>query len=116
MSNLNAQLDVREIGTVSVVDIRGDVTPAVEDLLLGAYGKASRDGTRAVVLNFTDLEYMNSGGIGLLVQVLVRANRGKHGLHAFGLSSHYQQIFAVTRLNEAIAIHDDEDAALAAAG
>ena len=101
---------------VGVVRITGDLTPAVEDELSTAYGKASGDGARAVVLDFSGLEYMNSGGIGLIVQLLVRANRTKHGLAAVGLSDHYRQIFRVTRLDEAIAIHDDVDAALAAAG
>ena len=41
---------------------------------------------RAIVLNFTGLEYMNSGGIGLLVTLLVRANRHSQRLLAFGLS------------------------------
>ena len=52
---------------------------------------------------------MNSGGIGLLVTLLVRAQRGGVRLLATGLSEHYRQIFALTRLDEAIEIHDDED-------
>ena len=35
---------------------------------------------------------------------------------AFGLNDHYRQILALTRLDEAIGIHDTEAAALAAAG
>ena len=100
---------------IGIVHIVGDLTPAVEDDLSTAYGKASGDGARAVVLDFSQLEYMNSGGIGLLVQLLVRANRSKRGLAAAGLSDHYRQIFQVTRLDEAIAIHDDVDGAVAAA-
>jgi anti-sigma B factor antagonist len=68
-----------------------------------------------VVLNFSGLEYMNSSGIGLLVTLLVRANRNHQRLLAFGLTDHYRQIFELTRLDEAIGIHDDEAAALAAA-
>jgi anti-sigma B factor antagonist len=33
---------------------------------------------------------------------------------AYGLTDHYRQIFALTRLDEAIEIFDDEAAALAA--
>ena len=66
-----------------------------------------------MVLNFTALEYMNSGGIGLLVTLLVRARRQDQRVLAFGLSSTTAQIFELTRLDEAIAIHDDEAAALA---
>ena len=78
-----------------------------------AYARA--DGARSVVLDFGRLEYMNSGGIGLLVTLLVRAQRAGQRLLAVGLSEHYRQILALTRLDEAIAIHDDEAAALAAA-
>ena len=57
---------------------------------------------------------MNSSGIGLLVTMLIRVQRQKQRLLAFGLSEHYQQIFELTRLNEAIAIYDDETAAVTA--
>ena len=111
---MNTQLDTEVHGDIGVVRIVGDLTPAVEDALSAAYGKASGDGARSVVLDFSRLEYMNSGGIGLLVQLLVRANRTRHGLAAAGLSEHYRQIFQVTRLDEAITIHDDVDDALTA--
>jgi anti-sigma B factor antagonist len=50
------------------------------------------------------------------VTLLVRANRAKQRLLAFGLTDHYRQIFELTRLDEAIGIYDDEAAAVAAAG
>ena len=56
------------------------------------------------------------GGIGLLVTLLVRANRHSQQLLAYGLSDHYRQIFELTRLDEAVGIHDSEQAALRAAG
>jgi anti-sigma B factor antagonist len=58
---------------------------------------------------------MNSGGIGLLVTLLIRANRQKQKVMAYGLSEHYRHIFELTRLNEAISIYDSETAALDAA-
>lgn len=99
---------------VAVVDIRGDVTPAVEPALVDAYRAASGAG-RAVVLNFEELEYMNSGGIGLLVMLVVRAQREGRRFLACGLSDHYRQILALTRLDEAIEIHDTEPHAVTAA-
>ena len=81
---------------------------------MSAYAQAD-DKTRAVILDFSGLDYMNSGGIGLLVTLLVRANRQKQKLLACGLNEHYRQIFELTRLDEAIAIHDSVDRAVAAA-
>ena len=113
MAEATATFDVRRIDAASVVDIRGDVTAASEDVLMNAYEEAGD--AKAIVLNFTELSYMNSGGIGLLVTLLVRANRRSQKLLAFGLSEHYRQIFELTRLDEAVGIHDSEADALAAA-
>jgi anti-sigma B factor antagonist len=112
-----ATMDVhRPSDPASVIQIKGDVTAASEDALMGAYERANEDGVQAIVLDFSRLEYMNSGGIGLLVTLLVRANRQGQRLLAFGLTEHYRQIFELTRLDEAIEIHDGESEALAAAG
>lgn len=100
--------------SVGIVDIKGDITANSEDVLMDAYA-AVGNGTGAVILNFTGLDYMNSGGIGLLVTLLVRANRAHQRLLAFGLSNHYREIFELTRLDEAISIFGNEQEALAAA-
>jgi anti-sigma B factor antagonist len=103
-------------GSAAILRIAGDVTSASEAELMAGYSRAAEDGAGVVVLDFSDLEYMNSGGIGLLVTLLVRAQRAGTRLMATGLSDHYRQIFLLTRLDEAIGIHDTEAAALAAAG
>ncbi len=97
-----------------LIRIVGDVTAACESTLMAAHERASDDGARLVVLDFSGLEYMNSGGIGMLVTLLVRSQRRQQRLAAVGLSDHYRQIFELTRLDEAIALHDDPAAALAA--
>jgi anti-anti-sigma factor len=98
----------------SVVAIFGDVTTGSEPALMTAFGKAVDGGARTIVLDFAGLEYMNSGGIGLLVTLLVRAKRQGQRLLAVGLSDHYREIFSLIRLDEAIGIHVDTSAALAA--
>jgi anti-sigma B factor antagonist len=109
--------DVREVSEQTrVIDIKGDINAQSEDVLMDAYGRASGAGVSAIVLNFTGLDYMNSGGIGLLVTLLVRAQRHRQRMLAYGLSDHYRQIFELTRLDEAIGIHNSEGDALAAAG
>jgi len=116
MTQATPSMVVRRVDdTIAVLDIEGEITAASEEALSQAYAESASKGTRAVILNFTGLEYMNSGGIGLLVTLLVRANRAKQKLLAFGLTEHYKQIFELTRLDEAIGIYDDEAAAVAAA-
>lgn len=110
-------LDVRTAGdAASIIDIDGEITAGSEDVLMDAYGRAGGEGTRFIVLNFERLDYMNSGGIGLLVTLLVRAQRQRQRVLAYGLSDHYREIFELTRLDDAVGIHDSESEALAAAG
>jgi anti-anti-sigma factor len=109
----NLNLDVRGAGEgINIIDISGEITGFAEDEISAAHDKASAGPIKAVLLNFERLDYMNSGGIGLLVTTLIRAQRNGHMLLAYGLSSHYRQIFELTRLDEAIGIFDDEKEAL----
>ena len=115
MPQTKATMTVRHYDTkASVIDIQGEVTAAAENVLMDAYTQASN--SRAIILNFAGMEYMNSSGIGLLVTLLIRINRQKQKLLTCGLTDHYKQIFMLTRLNEAIGIYGSEAEALAAAG
>ena len=111
-----SDMRVRRIDdATSIVEVRGEITAASEKALMDAYAEASGAKTKAVILDFEGLDYMNSGGIGLLVTLLVRANRQKQRLAAFWLNEHYRQIFELTRLDEAIGIFADEASVLAGA-
>ena len=118
MSQAKATMSVRKPSPqAGIIDIQGEVTATAETALMEAYAQASNGNTRAIVLNFSGLEYMNSSGIGLVVTLLIRVNRHapRQRLLACGLSDHYKQIFELTRLNEAIGIYNTEAEALAAA-
>ena len=109
-------MDVRKPDDrMSIVDIRGELTGFAEEVLMNAYDEATARGSRVVILNFEGLEYMNSTGIGLLVTLLIRANRDGRTLMTCGLSQHYQTIFQITRLDDVIATFESEDAAIHAA-
>jgi anti-anti-sigma factor len=110
-------MQVRQVGPqAGVIGIKGDVTSGCDEVLSAAYDELTAAGAKKILLDFSGLEYMNSGGIGMIVTLLVRTNRHRQSLLAFGLTEHYRQIFELTRLDEAIAMYDDEAAALAAAG
>src|SRR5215467_4991820 len=117
MAEVNVTLGVRVVNPkLSIIDISGDMNREAEGPLMTAYSEAATPSTKAVIFNFSGLDFMNSGGIGLIVTLLIRMNRQKQHMLAYGLSEHYQHIFELTRLNDAIGIYDSEAAAAAAAG
>ena len=114
MSKEKLTMSVRKaFNGVSIVDIQGEVSGFAENSLMDAYTQASTDGAKTIILNFSELEYMNSSGIGLIVTLLIRTQRQKQTLLACGLNDHYTQIFELTRLDEAIGIYESETDALA---
>lgn len=116
MTQANISVSVRNVQTTTCIfDIKGEINAYAEDELMKPYAQVTEDGADNIILNFTDLEYMNSSGIGLLVTLLIRVQRQGQQLLAYGLSDHYRQIFELTRLNEAITIYESEDEAVQAA-
>lgn len=116
MEPTNRKISCRAINEhFAAVDISGEVSSLAEDELMAAISEATALGVRAIILNFTHLEYMTSSGIGLLVTLYVRANRGNIRLFAVGLNDHYQRIFELTRLNQSISVYATEEEVLAAA-
>ena len=115
MASVNLKTSVRSSNEQAcIIDIHGEITGFAENVLMDAYTQASNNQPHTIIINFSGLDYMNSSGIGLLVTILIRAQRQKQQLFAYGLNDHYKNIFKMTRLNEAIKIFENEQDALAA--
>ena len=110
----SVQTEGRQASGAGIIALQGEVTGFAEDALMAAYAEASAGATPVIILDFSGLQYMNSSGIGLLVTLLIRAQRQQQRLLACGLTDHYRQIFDLTRLNEVIGIYDSQAEALAA--
>jgi anti-sigma B factor antagonist len=98
---------------VWVIALDGEVTGAVEAELMSAYQQITNAGAKVIILDFNGLVYLNSSGIGMLVTLLIRANRQGQRLLAVRMNEYYQQVFKMTRLNEAIGLYGNEAEALA---
>ena len=88
--------------------------PRAASALTTAYDPASASNPQVVVLDFTEVDYINSTGIALIVSLLGRARAEQRAVHASGLTEHYRHIFEITRLSDFIQVFSDVDAALAA--
>ena len=94
------------------IDLHGEINAFADSALNAAYAQADQLNPTNIVLNFVDVDYINSTGIALIVSLLTRARKSQRRLAAYGLSNHYVEIFQITRLTEFIDIYPDEDNAL----
>jgi anti-anti-sigma factor len=112
MSAKRLEVKVRHKPGVAIVDLRGEINAFAEDVLNAAYTEAKDPGPEAILLNFSDVDYINSTGIALLVGLLARARESGHQLLACALSEHYREIFDITRLAEFMSVFPDEASAV----
>lgn len=109
----------REAGR-AILDLHGEIDSFAEPALSAAYAEAAAgvesNTVQGILLNFADVDYVNSTGIALIVGLLAQARRAETPLGAFGLSDHYREIFEITRLSDFISLYDDEAGALAPGG
>ncbi len=96
-----------------IIDLQGEINAFAEEALNSAYGEAVSRGRSNTLLNFEDVDYINSTGIALIVGLMTQARKSNIRLLAYGLSAHYAEIFRVTRLDDFIAVFPDEQSALA---
>ncbi|MEO5918203.1 MAG: STAS domain-containing protein [Candidatus Limnocylindrales bacterium] len=90
--------------------MRGDVDVAADEALAAAYAAAAESGATRVVLDFTEVDYINSTGIALIVRLLAEARRDHRDVIAEGLTDHYREIFRITRLSDYMTIADGTSA------
>ena len=106
------EAQVRHQPRVAIVDLHGEINAFAEDVLNTAYAEAENRESEVILLNFSDVDYINSTGIALIVSLLARARKTKRRLLACGLSQHYVEIFQITRLVDFMSVFPDENSAL----
>ena len=102
----------REQPRAVILDLHGEINASAEEALNTAYAEAEAARPNAILLNFADVDYMNSTGIALVVGLLARARKQHIPLRACGLSEHYREIFTITRLADFMGMYGDEASAL----
>jgi anti-sigma B factor antagonist len=68
---------------------------------------------RRLIIDLTDVAYMDSSGIGTLVEVFRRVNAYQGSLALFGLNQRVRSVFEITRLERFFKIFPSESEALA---
>ena len=91
---------VRTEANTAVIDLQGEINSLADAALAAAYQEADQLKPDSIVLDFSQVDYINSTGIALIVGLLAQARAAHRPLVAVGLSEHYREIFTITRLSD----------------
>jgi len=111
------QVKVEELpgksGSIIVLRFAGDITSASNAAVLGTYQGISETAKR-IILDFSGVDYLNSSGIALIIQMMIAANKSGQTIQTFGLKPHFQKVFTMVGITKYTKLHPDEQAAAAA--
>ena len=99
---------------MAVLRFEGDISSTSKDAVLGTYQSLPKESTKLVLLDFTKVDYINSSGIALVIQLLIEASNAGQKVYAFGLSAHFTKVFTMVGITKYAGLFADQTAALAA--
>ena len=104
-------LSVRKHPNTSIIDIEGDLdlrgAPALRKLLFQALTDSPK-----VVLNLTEIRYMDSSGIAVMIEALKNSQRLKREFALFGMNPRAHAVFTLTHVIQLFQVFDTEEQAL----
>lgn len=113
MPRLN--ISERQIGDITIFDLDGDITFGEGNISLrNAIRRALGEGKRNIILNFEDVGYIDSSGVGELVSAFIAIARVDGELKLLNLTQRIEELLGVCKLLSIFDICESE--ADAAAG
>ena len=109
---MNFSATIRQVGQVSVVEVSGKLTSFESGALRNSIAKLLKEGCKQILLNLSALTYLDSSGIGELVQTYMSVIKGGGEMKVVGLSDKVEEILKITQLYQVFQEFQDEQAAL----
>ena len=99
---------------VTVLRFEGDIAITSKDAVLGTYQALPKETVRLVLLDFSKVDYINSSGIALVIQMMIEASNSAQMIYAFGLSAHFTKVFTMVGITKYAGLFPGQAEALAA--
>jgi anti-anti-sigma factor len=96
---------------VAILAFSGDIASTSKEAMLQAYHGVGA--VKKVLLDFSGVEYINSSGIAIIIQMLLEERAAGHRtIGIFGLTPHFKKVFTMVGVAKYATISADQTAAL----
>lgn len=116
MENIRIETSLRFDREIPILDVVGEIdiytTPQFKEAVSGAIDKGGAN----IVINMSEVTYMDSSGFGTLLSATKRLRPLHGGLFLVGCNDSLTRMLQITRLNTIFGVYDDEAHALDAIG
>ena len=105
---MSLKLSERKVGDVTVIDCEGRIVFGEESISLRDKVKTILPNSRKVVLNLASVNYIDSGGIGILVSLFTSARTAGGDIKLANLTKRVGDLLQITKLLTVFDVFDDE--------
>jgi anti-sigma B factor antagonist len=110
---MSMKLATREVNGVTIVDLSGKITLGEGGMTLREeVRKLLADGSKKIVLNLGDVNYIDSSGLGELVSAYTAVKNAGGELKLLNLTSKVRDLLVITKLVTVFDVKDDEASAV----
>ena len=112
------KLAERTLGAVTIIDIDGPITlgQGDTDRLADKVRSLLQQGRKQLIANLANVSYMDSAGLGELVQAYTTVSRQGGALRLVGVTKRLNDLLVITKLSTVFDSYDSEAAAVASFG
>jgi anti-sigma B factor antagonist len=108
------KIETRTIGEVKIIDCTGKIKLGEGTInIRNAVRDSLQRGSRKIVINLSNVDYIDSSGVGELVSAYTSAANSGAQLALLGLTKKIREMLAITKLLTVFETFEYEEAALA---
>jgi anti-anti-sigma factor len=107
-------LDTRQVGRVTIVRCNGRIVAGSESESLRAHVAWLLHSRRSIVLNLSEVGFVDSSGLGTMVRALANTRQARGELKLCNVPEAVRKILDMTRLTTVFDAHESEEKAVAA--
>ena len=115
MENVRIETSLRHRDGVPILDVVGEIDIYTTPQFKEAVSAAIDEGRPGIVINMTQVTYMDSSGFGTLLSATKRLRPVDGALYLSGCNEAITRMLQITRLNTIFGIYATEEEAIAAA-
>jgi anti-sigma B factor antagonist len=109
------QIDQRVVGDVAIIQVLGDITlgKGGDVILKDKIQSLLQQGFRKLLLDMGKVSYVDSAGLGQLVQIYATTNHLGGSMKLLNLTKRLKDLLVLTKLLTVFETYDSEEAAMA---
>jgi anti-sigma B factor antagonist len=113
-ANVELELSAREESGVAILSVSGEVDLYTAPNLDERLSALIADGAHRIVIDFSDVEFLDSTGLGVVVKTLKRVREQEGSLMVVVPNDRIQKVFRITGLDQVVTLHESLPDAVAA--